>query len=76
MEFTEDLDEANSELNPLGVLYVVLQDHNLAVKCIEALEQYARDLKIGNNQAPAIAFFKDKTVFGAVDLWNGDEEVQ
>ncbi|MCK5018320.1 MAG: hypothetical protein KAS32_14780 [Candidatus Peribacteraceae bacterium] len=76
MEFTEELEEADSELTPFGVLFVVLQDDKLAVECMDALEQYARDLRIGNNQAPAIIFFVDGPEFGAIDLWSGDEAVQ
>jgi len=75
MDTTTNLDEADRELNPLGVLFVVLQDHELAVKCIDALRQYAIDLRIGNNQAPAIIFLVDGPEFGAIDLWSDDEEV-
>lgn len=75
MEFTEYLDEADAELTPFGVLFVTLGDDELAIKCMEALEKYGNQLDVGNNQVPAIVFFKDGVVFGAVDLWNGEEEV-
>ena len=67
--------EANEILNPFEILLTVTGDEELAIKCMEALEAYAGMFEIGNNQASAIIFLRDEVVFGAVDLWNGDEEV-
>ena len=67
--------EANEILSPFEILMVVLGDAELAIKCLEALGAYAGMFKIGNNQASAMIFLEDEVVFGAVDLWNGDEEV-
>jgi len=77
MDFTEHIDEADEVLNLVGVLWVVLQDNRIAVQCAEAVEAYAKSFPIGNNQVAAICFFETGAEWGAVDLWetNDDEEV-
>ena len=75
MEFTDIIEEADAELTPFGVLLVTLGNDDLALKVLDSLVEYAKSLRIGNNQVPAIVFFADEVSFGAVDLWDGDEEV-
>ena len=78
MEFTNNHDDADEVLNLVGVLWVVLEDNGVAVQCAEAIEAYAKSFPIGNNQIAAVCFFDTGPQFGAVDLWNKDneEEVQ
>ena len=78
MEFTRNHDDADEVLNLVGVLWVVLEDNDIAVKCAEAIEAYARSFPMGNNQVAAVCFFEAGPQFGAVDLWNDKdkEEVQ
>lgn len=75
MEFTDVIEEADAELTPYGVILVALGDADVALKVIDSLAEYAKSLRIGNNQVPAIVFFDDEVAFGAVDLWDGDEEI-
>ena len=74
MEFTKHLDDANEVLNLVGVLWVILEDNDVAVRCAEAIEEYAKSFPIGNNQIAAVCFFEAGPQFGAVDLWNKDDE--
>ena len=78
MEFTDHYDDAYEVLNLVGVLWTVLEDNNLAVRCAEAIEAYAKSFPVGNNQVAAICFFETGPEFGAVDLWaeTDKEEVQ
>jgi len=73
MKFTDDDDELYT---PFGILYCMLEDHELAIACLEALADYASGFEMGNNQAAVIIFLSDGVEFGVTDLWSGDEELQ
>ena len=69
-------DDPEEVYTPFGILYVILEDHEQAIACLEALEQYASGFRMGNNQAAVIIFTQDGAEFGVTDLWDGDEELQ
>ena len=75
MEFTDDLDEADGVLTPVGVLAMVLGDLEAAVACMQALDEYSRCFDMGNNQAPVVIFLPEEVAFGCVDLWEVEGSV-
>ncbi|KKN78978.1 hypothetical protein LCGC14_0344540 [marine sediment metagenome] len=72
MTYKEFIEESDEVLTPVGVLTRVLDDFDLAVECVKALDEYSRLFEYGNNQAPVVVFLSDECAFGCVDLWEED----
>lgn len=70
MEFTEDITDADDVLTPVDVIDVILNDEELSIRCMKALDSYAKCIKIGNNQAPIIIFETEYMAFGWIDRWD------
>ena len=72
MTYKEFIEESDEVLTPVGVLTRVLDDFDLAVECVEALDEYSRLFESENNQAPVVIFLSDECAFGCVDMWEED----